>query len=103
MSRNVARRPIAVAACALAILSSSAVAHAQGAVDAFNPGANQVVSAMAVQPDGKIIVGGGFTGLGGTTGTTPRNHIGRLNADGTVDPSFNPGANSIVQAIAVQP
>ena len=28
--------------------------------------------AIAVQPDGKILVGGNFTGLGGGTGTTPR-------------------------------
>ena len=103
MPRNIARRASAVVACSIAILCYSVVARAQGAVDTFDPGANQVVSAMAVQPDGKIIIGGGFTGLGGSTGATLRNHIGRLNADGTVDPTFNPGANSIVQAIAVQP
>ena len=60
----------------------------------FNPGANAIVCAMAVQPDGKILVGGNFTTLGGGgTGTTPRNNIGRLNADGSLDASFNPGAN----------
>ncbi len=102
MHRMTVRRPSAIVACALAILSCSVVARAQD-VDGFNPGANQSVLAMAVQPDGKILVGGGFTGLGGTTGTTVRNHIGRLNADGTVDPTFNPGTNSLVQAVAVQP
>jgi uncharacterized delta-60 repeat protein len=102
MSRNIARRPYAVAACALAIVFHSAVARAQGAVDAFDPGADQTVSAMAVQPDGKILVGGGFTHLGGGTGVTLRNRIGRLNVDGTVDSTFNPGTNSLVQAIAVQ-
>jgi hypothetical protein len=30
---------------------------------------------------------------GGGTGTSTRNHIGRLNADGTLDASFNPGAD----------
>ena len=35
--------------------------------------------ALAVQADGKILVGGDFTTLGGGgTGTTPRNYIGRL-------------------------
>src|SRR5260221_522541 len=102
MPRSVALRPAAVVVCSIAILCSSVVARAQS-VDPFNPGANQVIYALAVQPDGKILVGGGFTGLGGGTGTTTRNRIGRLNADGTVDPSFNPGANSIVEAIAVQP
>ncbi len=69
----------------------------------FDPGANQIVNTIAVQPDGKIVVGGNFTGLGGVTGTTARNHIGRLNVDGTVDPSFNPGTNGPVLAVAVQP
>ena len=35
---------------------------------------------MALQADGKVVVGGTFTTLGGGgTGTTPRNYIGRLN------------------------
>jgi len=90
-------------ACSMAILCCSVVARAQTVDRGFNPGANQVVWSLAVQPDGKILVGGGFTGLGDGTGTTTRNHIGRLNVDGTVDLTFNPGTNSIVQAIAVQP
>src|SRR5262249_37190834 len=52
---------------------------------------------------GKILVGGGFTTLGGGgTGTTTRNRIGRLNGDGTLDTSFDPGANFAVLALAVQ-
>jgi len=48
-------------------------------------------------------VGGAFTTLGGGgTGTTPRNSIGRLNADGTLDTTFDPGANNTVYALAVQ-
>jgi beta-propeller uncharacterized protein DUF5122 len=46
-------------------------------------------------------VSGSFSGLGGGTGATPRNRIGRLNSDGTVD-TFNPGANGVVNAIVVQ-
>jgi len=69
----------------------------------FNPGAVGPVLAIAVQPDGRIIVGGQFTGLGGVFGTTPRRQIGRLNADGSVDSTFDPGANGPVQAIALQP
>ena len=69
--------------------------YADGSLDAdLDPGANGIVYALAVQPDGKIVVGGVFTTLGGGgTGTTTRNRIGRLNADGSVDTSFNPGAN----------
>jgi hypothetical protein len=41
--------------------------------------ANDSVSPIAVQSDGKILVGGRFTSIGGQT----RNHIVRLNLDGT--------------------
>lgn len=54
---------------------------------------------LAVQADGKILVGGIFTTLGGQS----RIGIGRLNADGTLDTSFNPGADSYVNSLAVQP
>src|SRR5437870_2647293 len=77
--------------------------RAQSAVDGFDPGADRNVKALAVQPDGKIIVGGTFSTLGGGgTGTTTRKHIGRLTPDGSVDTIFNPGANDIVDALAIQ-
>src|SRR6266581_1650760 len=70
--------------------------------DSFNPGANAAVDSLAVQADGKILVGGGFTTLGGQS----RNYIGRLNGDGTLDTSFNPGAVGgafpYVSSVAVQ-
>ena len=63
-------------------------------------GVNSYVYSLAVQADGKILVGGSFTTLGGQT----RNHLGRLNADGTLDSTFNPGASglSCVYSLAVQ-
>ena len=77
--------------------------HPDGSLDTtFDSGANGSVFAMAVQPDGKILVGGGFTALGGTAPTV-RNRIGRLHPDGSVDTTFNPGANSLVYALALQP
>ena len=70
-----------------------------GTLDAtFNPGAGNVVIALAVQADGKIVVGGSFTTLGGGA----RGNIGRLNPDGTLDATFNPGAGNVVNALAVQ-
>ena len=49
----------------------------------FNPGDDGYVWAIAVQADGKILVGGSFTMLGGGgSGTTSRQRIGRLNANG---------------------
>ena len=51
-----------------------------------------------MQADGKILAGGAFFTLGGQT----RNYIGRLNPDGSLDTSFNPGANGAVDSMAVQ-
>ena len=50
--------------------------------------AGSIVLATAVQPDGKILIGGDFTSVLGVT----RNKIARLNADGTLDMAFNPNA-----------
>ncbi|MBL9129309.1 MAG: delta-60 repeat domain-containing protein [Verrucomicrobiales bacterium] len=46
------------------------------------------VAAMAVQPNGKIVVAGGFDRIQGS----PRRGIARLNPDGTLDPEFGPDA-----------
>lgn len=58
---------------------------------------------LALQSDGKILVGGNFTSYDGYA----RNSIVRLNADGTVDTSFNSGSGlseySSIYAITVQP
>ena len=62
---------------------------------------NLSVRAMAVQPDGKVIIGGVFTEVDGVG----YNYLARLNADGSVDTSFDigTGANEVVNAVAVQP
>lgn len=75
-----------------------------GTVDVtFNPGASVDfgISSVAVQPDGKIILGGGFTMYQGVS----RNGITRIDAGGTLDPSFNPGTgvNDIIESVALQP
>ncbi|HEY1112749.1 MAG TPA: T9SS type A sorting domain-containing protein [Chitinophagaceae bacterium] len=77
--------------------------NSNGSADAtFNPGkgVNNAITALAVLPDGKILIGGNFTTFNGTT----RNRIARLNKDGGLDNSFNPttGANGTIQALAVQ-
>ena len=65
----------------------------------FDPGVDGAVLALAIQPDGKIIIGGTFATIGGQ----PRNRIGRLNADGSLDPRFHPDADATVSVLAVQP
>src|SRR5439155_22101621 len=58
---------------------------------------------LAVQADGRMLVARGFTPLGGGgPGTTPRNKLGRLNPDGTLDTSFDAGANLAVLALAIE-
>ncbi len=64
----------------------------------FNPDANGSVWIAALQPDGKMLLGGGFTTLGGTA----RNRIARLNTDGTLESGFNPDANSDVFCVSMQ-
>jgi uncharacterized delta-60 repeat protein len=58
-----------------------------------------MVKAIAIQSDGKILIGGSFNSVGGKT----RNNIARLNADGTLDETFvDCGADGLIQAIAIQ-
>ncbi len=56
----------------------------------FNPGAitNGDVTAAILQPDGKLLIGGFFTKVNGVT----RQSVARLNPDGTLDGTFDPGA-----------
>jgi uncharacterized delta-60 repeat protein len=73
------------------------------ALDGFDPNANGAVRAVAVQPDGKILIGGDFTALAPNGGTSvTRNFIARLNTDGTLDADFDPNANGSIGAIALQ-
>jgi uncharacterized delta-60 repeat protein len=64
----------------------------------FDPNANAPVYATALQPDGKIVLGGGFTSLGGVT----RHYLARLNADGSLDPNFDPNVSGTVHCLYVQ-
>jgi uncharacterized delta-60 repeat protein len=63
------------------------------------------VLTIALQADGKILIGGGFTKVGGFA----RNGVARLNPDGSVDASFDAALGGIypcewlVSALIVQP
>jgi len=86
-----------------ALINHIARLNADGSLDSsFNPssGANYNVETVAVQTDGKIIIGGDFTSFNGTI----INHIARVNPDGSLDSSFNPGngANSSIYTLSVQ-
>jgi len=93
---------------AVLLIGAGAAGAAGGDLDpTFNnqggTGANGTVHAIMVQPDGKILIGGGFTAYNGDTAAS--DNIMRLNADGTRDTTFNAsgvGASSDVLAVAVQ-
>ncbi len=84
--------------------------NADGTLDStFNSGTGAAgpggawVTCMALQPDGRVLIGGRFNSIN----ATPRNKIARLNTNGSLDTSFDPGTgtgsdNQFVQAVAVQ-
>ena len=88
---------------AVLLAGGAAAVRGQSALDGFDPNANGTIRVVVVQPDGKILIGGDFTTLSPNGGAAvTRNHIARLNPDGTLDTAFNPNANNVVFAIAVQ-
>jgi uncharacterized delta-60 repeat protein len=88
-------------------LGSFARLNADGSVESngtFDPGtgADGDVTTIALQADGKILIGGKFANVNGTS----RNRVARLTSSGSLDSggNFDPGtgANGEVDAIAVQ-
>ena len=88
--------------------------NSDGSLDTnFNSGiqgplGDQKVNALALQADGRILIGGQFDTWAGVT----RNNIARLNSDGSLDTAFNPGVRfpsgvgssvAVINALAVQP
>ncbi|MFB9077838.1 calcium-binding protein [Flavobacterium procerum] len=79
--------------------------NSDGSIDSsFNVGFgfDKYVYAMALQPDGKIMVGGNFL----TFNKTSQKRIVRLNADGSLDASFDSGigfSKGDVRSIFIQP
>ena len=66
----------------------------------YGTGFNNDATALAIQSDGKLIVGGNFTSYNGTS----RNRIVRLNTDGSLDTTFSIGTgfSASVWSILVQ-
>ena len=94
----------------LAIFALTAITYAQsGTLDSsfnsldiglVNQGPNGNIQSTAIQSDGKIIIGGYFSNYNGTS----INKIVRLNNDGSIDLTFNPGmgSNNSIKTILVQ-
>jgi len=93
----------------VAILQLAAAAELQAQsppADSFNPSptggsGTTSISAFAIQPDGKIIVGGKFSQIGGQS----LMNVARFYPDGTVETNFHPAALGIspeVKCVAIQ-
>lgn len=76
--------------------------NADGSLDEdFNPDVDGIVNAIAIQNNGKILIGGAFTTVRGVTSLC----LARLNPDGTRDESFTPNLGrrgGSVSRLAVQ-
>lgn len=75
-----------------------AVFESSGALVNTSLSAGGTVRALAVQTDGKVLVGGSFQTLGGLA----RIRLARLRADMTVEPAYEPSSNGAIYAIATQ-
>ena len=80
------------------------VAQTPSAADGFDPNVNGNVYASALQPDGRILIAGQFTGLSPNGAAAESEHwnIARLNPDGTLDQTFTAGANGPIRALVQQ-
>ncbi|MCY7346373.1 MAG: FG-GAP-like repeat-containing protein [Pyrinomonadaceae bacterium] len=77
--------------------------NADGTLDlsfAARASGSQSFSSIALQEDGKILVGG-YPGL--LINSSPSRGITRLNADGTTDASFNPGSGTDYGVLDIAP
>ena len=81
--------------------------HSDGGLDnSFRAGAaiDERVASLVVQQDGKVLLGGSFTSVRGAA----RAGIARLNADGSLDNTFDPAVRfyataSHIRSVALQP
>lgn len=84
--RSLQTRPVTVVTVSLVTITlwAGALNAAAPLDDSLNTTLNGSVSSLAVQSDGKIIIGGGFTTVNGAA----KSYLARLNADGSLDNSF---------------
>lgn len=92
-----AARTVILLACPL-MYSAGSVAQTPLANPNVDLWANGVVNAAATNPiDGSVIVGGNFDAINGQ----PRGNLAKINADGTLDASWNPIADHPVYGVAI--
>jgi uncharacterized delta-60 repeat protein len=75
--------------------------NSAGVIDTnFNPGtgpdSTTSVRAIAIQPNGQILIGGSFTNVTAGANTYNLNYLARLNMDGSVDTNFSAGLSNVL-------
>ena len=85
---------VAVMAASAVVVSVVVAAPQTASALVFEPGAgpNNTVEDFVVLSDGSLVIAGTFTAVDGTA----RPHLARLNANGSVDTSFNASVNGVV-------
>lgn len=74
---------------------------ADGSFDAgFTVNFDGPVNAIIEQANRGVLIGGAFSGLGGTGGSSGSQRVARLRADGSVDPGYFALLNGVVLALA---
>lgn len=76
--------------------------HADGTLDdTFSPAvgtSGDILNTILLQSDGKILIGGSFITVGGTS----KPYYARLNSNGTLDTTYTTAVDSTVRALAMQ-
>ncbi|GFO54977.1 hypothetical protein GMSM_19840 [Geomonas sp. Red276] len=75
-----------------------------GYLDPWDPAPDGVVSALALQPDGRVVCGGNFTHLlAPDRQPVDRRHVARIAPGGAIDPQLKPETDDQVESLALQP
>jgi uncharacterized delta-60 repeat protein len=75
--------------------------HPDGTLDLnfiLPSGTNSSIRSLALQTDGKIVLGGFFYLAGGVS----HQYLARVEANGSIDASFNPNPSSAIYSVAIQ-
>jgi len=81
---NKRRVPLLLVFLSLLVLVVPEIAYSVSVNDGFDPNPNGTIYSITTRADGKILIGGNFTTVGGVTSS----RIARLNPDGSLDPAL---------------
>src|SRR5947207_15256685 len=94
------QRCAAIALLLGGVIGSTGAASLLDGGFATGSGADNVINAIGLQADGRLVIVGAFSQFD----SVARRGIARLNVDGGLDTSFDPGAGAddVVTAVAIQ-